>query len=195
MEINGACHPSIALCTQYNPDASCNTCQAGTLLIQGYCIPSAIANLNTTSSPSPTTNLVCQSRQYISNGQCVTMGPACLSFLINGTCTECDQGYTLFQGLCVQDPVNNQVVISYIPSLQPQANTNSSYIPSLQPQTNTTETTNNYNQTSLTPPATSPSVSACNPPCATCSQDPSYCLTCTVGFATVDSIPGQCFKY
>lgn len=49
------------------------------------------------------------------------MGPACLSFLINGTCTECDQGFTLFRGLCVQNGDSDQVVISYIPTLQSQA--------------------------------------------------------------------------
>jgi hypothetical protein len=51
----------------------------------------------------------------------MTMGPACLSFLINGTCTECDQGYTLFRGLCVQDSGSDQVVVSYIPTGQSQA--------------------------------------------------------------------------
>jgi hypothetical protein len=49
------------------------------------------------------------------------MGPACLSFLINGTCTECDVGFTLFRGMCIQDATNSQVLISYIPTTHAEA--------------------------------------------------------------------------
>jgi proprotein convertase subtilisin/kexin type 5 len=43
VNINGACFPAIALCSHYNPDGSCCVCDNSTLLIQGYCIPAAIA--------------------------------------------------------------------------------------------------------------------------------------------------------
>jgi hypothetical protein len=41
--------------------------------------------------------------------------------MVNGQCTECDVGFTLFKGLCVQasDP-NSKVIVSYVPKIHDQ---------------------------------------------------------------------------
>lgn len=69
----------------YPNNGSCYNCSANYRMSPlGTCLPA----------------LTCTSRQFFSEGLCVPVPLACLSFLSDGTCTKCADGNTLKNGLC-----------------------------------------------------------------------------------------------
>ena len=213
VQVGSACTRVIPFCIRYETTTlKCDVCVASySKSVQGYCIPDILLlsiqnNLqNVQSNPaaqistntqnnsyaqtlSNTDSMSCPDGQYLWFGACVIPGTECTNRDANNKCTNCIRGYTLRNGLCIQQILPASANAADTKTGIDSSNNNKNGGLSDEYNGSSTDMSTSNQMTEVL-------TFGCTLPCVSCIRDDlKFCLTCVPGMTIVDALPGICYN-